>query len=955
MAAGNVRFRSIYYNTTGAAIEWKIEILDTEPVTQIFNFESTEPVISFEGLTQDLKPGIYPSTLKFGMYVRDAPFAKGGVTYGPSSSIINDLLTSNEGRFLVKVYRDNVLYYCGIILPDQSQYEDSASPYLLSITVADGLYRWKDKSYLSLFGRLEYATCEEYDEQPGSPSSTPLDTCLEGTEWVLVEHYSVAYGDGQEPEGVQRTSTYARRVQYATESPGTGWVSQGEGLWAKEITYSNEVIVNETDLYHLTRDIDNSTHRVITDLFENAINAIGLGDEYASPSAMWDTSSEWYEHNMADLTADPLSQTRVHEEQLFDIDVFEAIEQVCKLFFLRVYYSTGRYHFEQLSIRDSATFNRWPYESDGTPKAVESVTLDVDMAASNIRVQAGGSFRILSPLKSAEVKISLDTDNLLEREFWDNEHMGNRYLGRISRADGTQNMRIVLNLDLDSWFEKATMGVLSESDQALSGVHKYTFSIQARIKDTELGTTYYLTGDSDVTESSYEDGATWVSATPYLFVKKFEMGSFPNNTFSQINNKQDKHIRLVMLSGDLPGTEGSTFDVNVTVNGTRYFVNEIGRTYWAVTNSTKYRTKWRFDLNRLTFEDEDGNQINGRVERVYFVENSSGNSLKIENPVIWADTGQTKKSVEVETADGWRRSLEWSIGGTGTAEPLLSLCASEIMSLRVTPKKIYSGAFLSGTIDPEDRILRGTTYYLPLRADLNTDLDGFSGDFLEIAKTSPPAVDLIDIVLDESNDPQIGIGNPGGGGGNPNDLPLAFETNEEIIAASTLTECDIVNTQGWTIAAGTDVKIVNTSNGNAELVTLTQDIEPNDTIMYFQSHTFLYGYPDASPIILDAMSPPSLSDLNVFTYNNKNFTGNDFAVPQFNWLYFKNMPSNTFHRKVRLSRNGVEMIMTRSTGIVGNWPDYYRIDIDAKKFIFNGNNCIPFDDEWLKIDIDLKR
>lgn len=954
MAAANIRFRSIYYNTTGASIEWKIEILDTEPVAQVINFESTEPVISFEGLTQDLKPGIYPSTLKFGMFVRDAPFAKGGVTYGPSASIISDLLGSNEGRFLVKVYRDGDLYYCGIILPDQSQYEDNASPYLLSITVADGLYRWKDKSYLSLFGRLEYATCEEYDEQPGTPNSTPLNTCLTGTEWVLIEHYSVAYGDGQEPEGVQRTSTYARRTQYATESPGTGWVDQGDGLWAKEVTYANEVIIDEPDLYHLTRDIENSTHRVITDLFQNAIEATGLGDEYPVLTAMWDTASEWYEHNMADLTADPLSQTRVYEAQLFDKDVYEAVEQVCKLFFLRVYYSTGRYHFEQLSYRDVATFNRWPYEADGTPQTVESVTLDVDMAGDGIKVQAGGSFRILSPLKSAEVKIQLDTDNLIEREAWNNDRMGNRYLGRFSRASGTQYMRVTLAIKVDSWFEKAAMGALSESDQALSGVHKYAFGIQVRIRDTELGTTYYLTGDGDVTQYTYEDAATWESATPYNFDKVTEMGSFPFHTFSQFNNKQDRLLRYEILSEDLPGTEGTTFDVNVTINGTRYFVHPIGQEYWAVSNPTKYRHKWGNSLSYLKFEDADGNAVSGRVERVYFVENSSGNSLKIENEVIWADTGQTKKSIEIETASGWRRSLDWSIGGTGTPEPLLSLCASEIMSLRLTPKKLYSGTFISGTIDPEDRILRGTTYYLPLRADLNTDVDGFSGDFLEIGKTTPPAVDIIDEPLDESNDQQVPIGNPGAGG-SESDVPLYFETDAEITAASTLTQVAIVNTQGYTVAPGTAVKIVNPTNGNSEIVVLTAQINPLDTIMYFVSYTFEFGYPDGSPIIIDSVAPPPTTGIGYYYYNNKLFTGTEFPVDQLNWAYLSGLPSNTFNRKVKLGRNGVAMTFLST----GEAPDpsaqYYRIDKVDGAFTFDGTSCFPFVEEWLEIDIDLKR
>src|SRR5688572_22598269 len=108
--AANIRFRGTYYNTTATGTgnrTIKVEILDTEEVAQIINIHIRNPDESFEGLSEDLHPGVFPSAFKFDMILRSTPRTIQGVTYGISADLITDIKTAPEGRFLVRKLIDD--------------------------------------------------------------------------------------------------------------------------------------------------------------------------------------------------------------------------------------------------------------------------------------------------------------------------------------------------------------------------------------------------------------------------------------------------------------------------------------------------------------------------------------------------------------------------------------------------------------------------------------------------------------------------------------------------------------------------------------------------------------------------------------------------------------------------------------------------------------------------------
>ena len=281
--AANVRYRGTYYNTTGTYSTWIIEILDTESVAGVTNVEITRPNESFEGLTQDLKPGIYPASLTFGMYMRSSPKVKQGVTYGASIGILTDIASSPEGRFLARLKKDGAIHFVGPIIYDQCSYTDESIP-LLNITAVDGLNRWQTTDYISQVGDLRYysRTLKSfvYDPLPLS-----YDGPLTGACYTIIEHI---VNNSPAPVGggvlYTATTTWAWREIYAVDSPGSGWVFQGNSRWAHEVSYTNEVETEFVDSrYHLTRDVDDEKHRTILEYFNRAMVATKMDGEYVSP------------------------------------------------------------------------------------------------------------------------------------------------------------------------------------------------------------------------------------------------------------------------------------------------------------------------------------------------------------------------------------------------------------------------------------------------------------------------------------------------------------------------------------------------------------------------------------------------------------------------------------------------------------------------------------------------
>jgi hypothetical protein len=930
--AANVRYRSTYYNTTGPSKLNRIDILDTEPVGAIVNFSSTKPTIEFEGITQDLKPGVYTSSFRFGMYIRETPAILTGTSMGVNSDFITDILSAAEGRFLVAHYVDDELDFIGPIIYDQCTYEDFAEPYLLNITAIDGMARWSSEDYVSEVGQIKYRTCKSFSF---SYSSTPNDTCLDGDEWVMVENRIDSKLQSNGNILFSKATTYARREVYAKTSPGTGWVDQGQGLWVKEVTYTNETI--DTDGVHyylLTRDIDDDRHRPLSEYFKRAIQVTNMTGEYSG--VMYDVAFEWYENDMGDLAADPTTQLRLHEGPLIDKSWMDAMQEFCRTFNMRIYYSNGRYHFEQISIRDGATFTRFIYNADGTSAgAAETASLDLDFSALSIQPVTGGVYHILPPFRSVEAFIQLDKSDLLDGVKWENGSYGMKYLGRIKRTTGTQVLSLAQGYWVTSTFDPSVLTPLNPAIVNSLCSHKFYIYIQIRLTNVELGTQYYL-----------KDDRTW-DATPFTFEKVLTFGG-TGSTYSVENYGHSKGISLAIYSEDIPDPEGAMYDVHMSVDYLVSFNSAAGVNFWWISNPTSHwhtlettgygnvgvhHMKFYSDTTTTPWT-ESSDTI--EQKKTYFIENDVDNSIKVKLESQWGDTNQFEKAVQIYDGTNWVNSSGWSIGGAGDPVELLDLLVTEITSFRTLPRRLYSGGFASSIPNAESRLLRGTTYYLPLSCTKDTDIDTFQGEFLEIARTTPVDSGVISDVTDGEPLPGlIGADNSNEVDDDQPPIEITFETNEVITAGATLTEVDIVNTAGAFVQSGTNVTIINPSTGVQEVVVLSQDVDPDSTVMYFNSKTFTFGYPDASYIIPQVdtgLFPTTLAQ--VYYYYKAGFTGSSISAPNFNFVDPETVGLHDINKRYKVTRNGIRQFCKFNvTDPLEKIKTYY-FDPDAKTWNF---------------------
>lgn len=624
---------------------------------------------------------------------------------------------------------------------------------------------------------------------------------------------------------------------------------------------------------------------------------------------------------------------------------------------MRIYYSKGRYHFENVSQRDDTTFNRFIYKSDGTSAgAVETASLDLDFSALEIEPSVGGIYKFLAPLRSVEAKVTLDEANLLEGINWGGTDYGEKYLGRVKKGASTQKLGIFLNVDVTSTFDPSVLVLYPQPFINLICEHDVTCIYSIRITNITTATTYYAEA-VNTTQFGIVD-CTWDTGFSELTYTKAHFGG-PNNRYSATDYGHTINRKYAALVENLPGSADDMFDIFVSFRPTIEFVSAVGGTIWTTIHANKFWTIANTSNNTLKFYStasvttaisewvEDG----GSAELVYMVENDVANSIKVKTELQWADTGQFKKSIEINDGTNWVRSAGWSIGGTGDPVAILELLVNEVMSLRTVPRKLYSGAFVSSVPNAENRFQRGTDYYLPLSCTRDSDVDTFQGEFLQIAKTTPPAVDVIESPIDGEPLPGVTPFVPL----DPIVPTLYFETNEAITAGATLTEVDIVNTLEVYVPNGETVTIVNSTTGESENVTLTQEILPSDTVMHFESNVMAYSYPDGSPIVIQDGDVTIESGGSKYRYDNRLYNGSTHTVPVaiLDLAALDGLSNQQINNKVKISRNGNFGIMLPYTdlGLVGG--DYYWYDSTSNEI--NVHTDFEFVDERIHIDIDLNR
>lgn len=131
-----VKYRNTFYSQAGTV--WTLDIGDTSYSSTVLLFKTDAEGFSlnYKGITERCDP-ILSSTC-------NVPFV---VENSTMQAFITDVMTAQEERFTLQIYKDNTLYWSGVLLADQVQREDEYYPYVVDLTFTDGLGRLKDLEY----------------------------------------------------------------------------------------------------------------------------------------------------------------------------------------------------------------------------------------------------------------------------------------------------------------------------------------------------------------------------------------------------------------------------------------------------------------------------------------------------------------------------------------------------------------------------------------------------------------------------------------------------------------------------------------------------------------------------------------------------------------------------------------------------------------------------------------
>lgn len=133
-----IRYNSTFYSKYGT--EWKIEIYDKDSSVgspTSFNTYGDGFSLSYEGTDAESYTPVIGSAVKIFFAVEDAA----------AQTLISDILTSQEKRFYIMIYKASSFYWGGVLLQDLGTQLDESLPSQITLSAVDGIGYLKDFSY----------------------------------------------------------------------------------------------------------------------------------------------------------------------------------------------------------------------------------------------------------------------------------------------------------------------------------------------------------------------------------------------------------------------------------------------------------------------------------------------------------------------------------------------------------------------------------------------------------------------------------------------------------------------------------------------------------------------------------------------------------------------------------------------------------------------------------------
>ena len=693
-----IRFQSEFTSDNGDS--YKIEIHDSEWLggTYTFNVDSRGFQLEYTGETDDIVSPIIGSKLCVGAYSNDGQF----------ETFITSLKGYQENRFRIVVYRettqDGVDDFVERVLADGGSVEATGCVRDAVVELLQG-ERYFDNSPIQVAtgqftarvladgGTIESPSCLTADVTELLGLTPGVVYRLFWAGWIVQDLVTIE--DASQP--------------YIYEITATDGLNRLNGI---DYDSANDITQND---FGLTR---------ITDVIINVLTDTGLTDLWTSTDPFLQTSVDWWEYNQTYSTTDDtlyltaidagLFTSRDDDGNLVRTSAFEVLRQLATLYNSRLFLSNGRFVFEQIGNRATATRYAVQYDTTGVELATLTIADDIPLNQTLFGARlAGNVWNFLPALKRVSLTYS---QRFLSPWFGVFKYTATNTTLDAGFISGGSDVQLALYGPFTYTITSST-GSGTNDIFALAAVYR----AQIRISDSSNpGTYYYFNRAFNGYLSAQTFGtAAWSTTAGYYY--------FDNTAQSVGAGSAFLYDITTITTPDIPVT-GS---LRVVIELYNKYNVQSGAAYTLAAHQTE---SWNavVAFSRV----DDGQEPASGV--VYSANNSSAlvsSNLSLDlGEIAIADGATQTGDLVVWNGSSWVAASQWAKGSTAGGVPILKLLTSETLALHALPIQRYDGAVLTSGLF-EQRLTFGGIAYLRMNGTFTANIDEWSGTLFAIQRT----------------------------------------------------------------------------------------------------------------------------------------------------------------------------------------------------------------------------
>ena len=495
----------------------------------------------------------------------------------------------------------------------------------------------------------------------------------------------------------------------------------------------------------------------------NCLKSIGTVDLWGASDAFLETCVDWWEtSNMVYATTDDplylsgvdvgLFESKDDDGNTIRLTYFDVLRQLAVLWNARVYITEGRFIFEQVGARASASRYISQYSKAGVVIANPSVSDDItiDQTSGNARL-AGNTWDFLPAVKKVSV---IYAQRFLSPWFGAGAFNTGNTTQTVGFVAGGQGIQLAFYGPFNYVLNTSNPAIITNDIDELSPL----FRAEIRVEDSSnTGTYHYFTRDFlGYAQPKTFSAPQWGTTQGYYY---FDIGvdEVRGGSASIYNN-------VTILTQDLP------------VTGTMRFILD----YW---KSVNMRNDANYTLDGIQSETWNAVIAFSRVDNgqepasgeVYTSINGSttiGSNLTLDLGELYIGDGSLQSGDLLSYSSSsleWEASSAWRKGNSGSGLPILKLMTNEALALHAVPIQRYNGKILSNP-SFQPRLLFDGSYYLRTGGTFTANYDEWDATMFPIARDTSNISDVAPIYLDRS--PSGKASSSAGAGNTPNDINI---------------------------------------------------------------------------------------------------------------------------------------------------------------------------------------